>query len=89
MREISAPFSAPKMDDATLQEMAQAGDGIYFPAGTRDLDFDELYERIHSRVESCEFETARKELYRALFQWFAGAALLLLLLVRMIPLRLL
>ena len=68
-----------KMNPAVLQEMALEGGGIYFPAGTRDIDFAEIYERIREKIEAREFETSRKELYHAQFQWFAGAALLLLL----------
>jgi hypothetical protein len=56
-----------------------AGGGIYFPAGTRDADFTEVYERIRSKVEAREFETARKELYHPKYQWLAGIALFLLL----------
>ena len=63
-----------KMNPAVLQEMALEGGGIYFPAGTRDVDFAEIYERIREKIEARDFETSRKELYHAQFQWFAGAA---------------
>ncbi len=68
-----------KMDTKVLQEMAIQGGGAYFGAGTSDPDFKQLYDKIRSKVEAREYETSRKELYHAQFQWFAGAALALLL----------
>ena len=68
------------MNEDVLRGMAVEGGGSYFPMGTRDADFAEVYERIRSRVEARELETSRTELYHARFQWFAGAALLLLIL---------
>ena len=69
-----------RMNRAVLDEMAVEGGGASFPVGTSDADFAAFYERIRSKVEAREFETARKELYHAQFQWFAAAALFLLLL---------
>ncbi len=69
-----------KMDESVLREMAISGGGSYFPMRTRDADFTEVYERIRSKVEAREFESSRKELYCARFQWLAGIALVFLLL---------
>ena len=69
-----------KMNRAVLDEMAVEGGGASFPVGTSDADFAEFYERIRSKVAAREFESSRKELYHAQFQWFAGMALFLLLL---------
>ncbi len=69
-----------RMNPAVLQEMAVEGRGAYFPVGTRDADFRQVYDLVTQKVESRELEATRKEVYYARFQWFAGAALLLLLL---------
>lgn len=73
-----------RLDGKTLSEMALAAGGIYFPVGTRDADFAEVYERIRSKVEATDLESRRQELWRPGFQWFAGAALLLLMLETLI-----
>lgn len=74
-----------RMDPQTLQEMAVEGGGTYFGVGTREADFaGEVYDRIRNKVEAREFESSRRELYRARFHWFAGAALILLLLETLI-----
>jgi len=68
-----------KLDRRVLEEMAVEGGGACFPAATTDPDFVSYYELIREQVESRELESSRKELYHARFQWFAGAALVLLL----------
>jgi Ca-activated chloride channel family protein len=68
-----------KMNDAVLKEMAVVGGGAYFPVGTREFAWTEILDHVREKVESREFETSRKELYRAQYPWFAGAALLVLL----------
>ncbi len=68
-----------KLDVTTLQEMAIEGGGDYYPMGTSDADFRVLYEEhIRRKVEARELEMSRKEMQYARFQWFAGLALLLL-----------
>jgi Ca-activated chloride channel family protein len=69
-----------KLDVTTLQEMAIEGGGDYYPMGTSDADFRVLYEEhIRRKVEARELEMSRKEMQYARFQWFAGLALLLLM----------
>lgn len=69
-----------KMNPATLREMAMAGGGAYIPAGVKTIDLGQLlYEDRIARQERREFEAGRIELHRVQYQWFAGAALLLLL----------
>jgi Ca-activated chloride channel family protein len=68
-----------KMNPATLQEMAVVSSGIYFPAGTSDIDFRDIYRRISENIRPREFEESKKQFYYARFQWFAGLALLLLM----------
>ncbi len=69
-----------KLDVQTLQQMAMEGGGDYYPMGTADADFKMLYEEhIRKKVEARELESSRKEMQHARFQWFAGLALLLLM----------
>jgi len=67
-----------KMDRETLRKMALAAGGIYFPVGTRDADFVDVYERIRSKVEATQLASRRQELWKPGFQWFAGLGLFLL-----------
>lgn len=68
-----------KMNPEPLREMAVAGGGAYVPAGTRNFDLGEIYTKYLATGEQREFEAARIERYKVQFQWFAGAALALLL----------
>jgi Ca-activated chloride channel family protein len=68
-----------KMDRQVLEAMAVEGGGACFPISTTDPDFVACYEVIKDRVTARDLETSRKELYHAQFAWFAGPALLLLL----------
>jgi Ca-activated chloride channel family protein len=68
-----------KLDRKVLEEMAVEGGGACFPAATTDPDFVSYYDVIRSQVEARELEATRRELYHPRFQWFAGAALILLL----------
>jgi Ca-activated chloride channel family protein len=69
-----------KMDTATLRDMALAGGGAFVPAGTSSVDFGQLYEdRIEPTVAGRDLEARRVRRYTARYQWFAGLALLLLL----------
>ncbi len=69
-----------KMNPAVLREMAMKGGGAYIPAGTKSIDLGQvLYEERIAKAEQREFETSRIEQRKVQFQWFAGLALLLLL----------
>lgn len=68
-----------KMNPQTLKEVALAGGGAYVPVGTKDIDLGQvLYEERIAQMARREFETSRVERHQVQFQWFAGAALLLL-----------
>ena len=67
-----------KMDDSTLREVALAGDGAYFPAGTRLLDMAEALDLSLGNLERAEQESTTIRRSTPRFQWFAGLALLLL-----------
>jgi Ca-activated chloride channel family protein len=67
-----------KMNPATMQEMAVVGGGMYLPAETGDFDLGKVYDWIRNKLEVVDFEAQYTQRYYARFQWFAGAALLLL-----------
>ncbi len=69
-----------KMKPAVLQEMAVVGGGMYLNAETRDFDLGKVYDWIRDKLEVVEFEAKFTERYYARFQWFAGLALLLVVL---------
>ncbi len=65
-----------KLDPTLLQSMAAVADGGYFS----NTDFREIYDRIRPKVAAREFESVRREMKFARFHWFAGMALVLLVL---------
>lgn len=67
-----------RMDDTTLREVALAGGGAYFPAGTRMLDMAEAMDLALDNLERAEQESTTIRRSTPRFQWFAGLALLLL-----------
>ncbi len=69
-----------KMNGQILQQIAEASDGAYIPAGTRRVNMSDVYHRYVANVEQENFETAKINTYIARYQWFAVPALLLLML---------
>jgi Ca-activated chloride channel family protein len=67
-----------RMDDTALREVALAGGGAYFPAGTKQLDMAEAMEVALDSLERAEQESTTIRRSTPRFQWFAGLALLLL-----------
>ena len=68
-----------KLDTRTLEDMALAGGGAYIPAGTRQVDMGQIYEQKIATSELREFEASRIKRYDVQYQWFAGLALVLLM----------
>lgn len=68
-----------KMNPEALRDIAMAGGGAYVPLGTKYHDFGEVYLQSFAPREQREFEVSRIERHQCQFQWFAGAALVLLL----------
>ncbi|MHC4947804.1 MAG: VWA domain-containing protein [Planctomycetota bacterium] len=68
-----------RMDADLLRELALAADGAFVPAGTRSVDFARIYTDRIEPVTKRRFESARIRRREARYQWFAGLALLLLL----------
>ncbi len=73
-----------KMDPAILQQMALAGGGAFIPAGTSRIDLGQIYQQKIAGTEKREFETSRVQRYKVRYQWFAGLALLLVMVETMI-----
>ncbi|WP_404310311.1 VWA domain-containing protein [Neorhodopirellula lusitana] len=68
-----------KLNGKILQEVAVASDGVYIPAGTKQVDMNAVYQRYIANIEKTDFDTAKIDAYEAKFQWFALPAFLLLL----------
>ena len=68
-----------KMNGSILARIATETNGAYIPAGTKRVNMSDVYHGYVANVEQTEFETAKINAYVARFQWFALAALLLLL----------
>jgi len=73
-----------KMDPATLQQIALAGGGAFIPAGTTQIDLGQIYQQKIAGTEKREFEASRVQRYKVRYQWFAGLALLLVMVETMI-----
>lgn len=68
-----------KMTPDTLTDMAVAGGGAFIPAGTRQVDMGRLYSDRIAMDGERSFQTTRLTQFRVQYQWFAAAALVLLL----------
>ncbi len=68
-----------KLHGDILRQVATETDGAYVPAGTKQVNMSDVYHSYIAGVEQTEFETAKINQYEARYQWFLGAALVLLL----------
>lgn len=70
-----------RLDGKTLREMAAASNmGVYYPVQTGNIELDKVYEELVRSAEQREMEGTAGVRMREQFQWFIGAALLVLLL---------
>jgi len=68
-----------RMNAALLDAVARAGgDGFAVPAGTAELRMAEFYERMRDKLAPEEYATQQQQRVVERYQWFAGAALVLL-----------
>ncbi|MCA9191870.1 MAG: VWA domain-containing protein [Planctomycetales bacterium] len=74
-----------KLQEQTLQDVAQAGQGAYIPAGTKQVDMKQVYTRFIGSIAQREFEVKTLVTYVPRFQWFASFALVLILIYHWIP----
>ena len=68
-----------KLDDNILRQIAEIGDGLYVRASNSNVGLDKIYEDIN-KTEKSEIESSVFTDYEDQFQWFVGAAILLLIL---------
>ena len=75
-----------RLNEPLLQQIAKETDGFYLPlTGARTMDV--LYERGLAPLPKSEFSTRTIRQYHERFQWFIGAAILLLLTEMLFPER--
>ena len=67
-----------KLDDNMLRQIAEIGDGIYRRASNSNVGLDEIFEKINSSNKT-EIESKVFTDYEDQFQWFIGAAVILLI----------
>lgn len=67
-----------KVDDKILRQIAEIGDGIYVRASNSNVGLDKIYEDIN-KTEKSEIESNVFTDYDDQFQWFVGAAIILLI----------
>ena len=67
-----------KLDDNILRQIAEIGDGLYVRASNSNVGLDKIYEDIN-KTEKSEIESNVFTDYEDQFQWFVGAAILLLI----------
>ena len=73
-----------KMDAAGLRDIALATGGAFVPVGVGTVDMGHVYRDRIEPVAKREFKTATVRRHDPQFQWFAGAALALLLIESLI-----
>ena len=67
-----------KLDDTILRQLAEIGDGIYVRASSSNVGLDKIYDDI-SKAKKSEIESMVFTDYDDQFQWFIGAAIILLI----------
>ncbi|MBM4007409.1 MAG: VWA domain-containing protein [Planctomycetes bacterium] len=67
-----------KMNPDTLREIAQAGGGAFIPAGTAQIDMAGVYRDSLAGLDRVDQESSLVKRQTPRFQWFAAAALVLL-----------
>ena len=74
-----------RLDEATLQQIARAGNGRYFNAGQTDVGT--ALSRELDLLETARFERELQSRSAERFQWFLGAALIALAASQFMPER--
>lgn len=67
-----------KLDDHILRQIAEIGDGIYVRASNSNVGLDKIYDDI-SLAKKSEIESKMFTDYEDRFQWFIGAAIILII----------
>ena len=69
-----------RLEEAALRDIALRAGGAYIPAGVASVSMGEMYETIIEPVAVREYEETRARTGIVRYQWFAVAALILLML---------
>ncbi|MBW7995286.1 MAG: VWA domain-containing protein [Candidatus Glassbacteria bacterium] len=72
-----------RLGEQLLAELAHAGGGEYYRAGRSAIELERIFEDIN-RLEKRQLESKEFTLYKDRYQWFLGAALLLMALEVMV-----
>ena len=67
-----------RLDEQMLQKIAEAGNGIYVRASNSNVGLSKIYDDIN-KMDKTEIEAKVFTDYEDQFQWFVGAAIILLL----------
>jgi Ca-activated chloride channel family protein len=67
------------MDSTELANVANAGGGLFIPAGTSNLDLASIYAQRIATDAGKSFDSVKLEQFIPRFQWFAIPALLILI----------
>ena len=72
-----------KLNEAMLQQIAAAGNGIYVRASNSNVGLEKIYDDIE-KLDKSEIEAKVFTDYEDQFQWFVGVAIVLLLIEMLI-----
>jgi len=75
------------MNAAELTNVANAGGGVFIPAGTANLDLASIYAKRIATDSGRSFDSVKLEQYIPRFQWFAIPAFIILLVDSWMSLR--
>jgi hypothetical protein len=69
-----------RMNATILESIAHAGgEGFAVPAGMAEIDMAEFYDRMRAKLAPEEYVAQQQQRFVERYQWFAAAALLLLM----------
>jgi Ca-activated chloride channel family protein len=67
-----------KLDEATLQTLAQEGNGVYYHGSNTDDELEKIYNEL-AKIEKTEFGATKITEYEDRFYYFLAPALILLI----------
>lgn len=83
-RDQAGQVVLSRLDEATLQAVAAAGNGRYYRASAAGTELDDLFAELEG-MQTAQFQSQFRTRQVERFQLFAGLALLALLLAELIP----
>lgn len=86
-RDKSGQTVRSRLNEDVLRQLAQAGNGRYFNLSSGSEDVIAALEKRIENMEKRTLEQRSFSAYESSFQWFVGAALLLMVLEFMLPYR--